>query len=140
MISCCSKPWSKQKHRRKMPKVSIWNLTRRVFHILGNFSNHIDYWISSHGKPDIFCYNLIPLLTVRKKSSFCKIFYNCHIISWRIVKEAQCIKKMAKTTTNLDKLVRSLKVESIYNYSSKLKSKATEIFGMLKFINSRVWH
>ena len=47
---------------------------------------------------------------------------------------------MAKTTTNLDKLVRSLKVESIYNYSSKLKSKATNVFGMFKFINSRVWH
>ena len=27
-------------------------------------------------------------------------------------------RKMAKTTTNLDKLVRSLKVESIYNYIS----------------------
>ena len=48
--------------------------------------------------------------------------------------------KMAKTTTYLDKLVRFLKVESIYNHSSKLKSKATNIFGMFKFINSRVWH
>ena len=31
------------------------------------------------------------------------------------------------------------KVETIYNYSSKLKSKATDIFGMVNFIDLKVW-
>ena len=31
------------------------------------------------------------------------------------------------------------KVETIYNYSSKLKSKATDIFGMFWFIDKIVW-
>ena len=32
------------------------------------------------------------------------------------------------------------KVETIFIYSSKLKSKATDVFGMFKFIDLRVWH
>ena len=61
----------------------------------------------------------------------------CSVIhSWSL---PSCI-KMAKTPTNLDKLVRFLKLQTIFIYSSKLKSKATDIFGMFKFINSRVWH
>ena len=49
----------------------------------------------------------------------------------------QC-KKMAKTPTTLDKLVRILKVETIFIYSSKLKGKATVVFRMFKFINKLV--
>ena len=47
-------------------------------------------------------------------------------------------KKMAKTSPTLDKLVRFLKVETIFIYSSKLKSKTTVVFGMFKFINKLV--
>ena len=46
---------------------------------------------------------------------------------------------MAKTPTNLDELVRFLKVETIFIYSSKLKSKATDVFGMFEFIDKKVW-
>ena len=31
------------------------------------------------------------------------------------------------------------KVETIYNYSSKLKSKATNIFGIFEFIDLTIW-
>ena len=47
---------------------------------------------------------------------------------------------MAKTQWSLDKLVRFLKVEEDFNCSSKLKSKATDTFGMFQFINKKVWH
>ena len=50
------------------------------------------------------------------------------------------LKKMAKTEWDLDKLVIFLKVEEDFNYSSKLKSKATDTFGMFQFINKKVWH
>ena len=46
---------------------------------------------------------------------------------------------MAKTQWSLDKLVRFLKVEEDFNYSFKLKSKATDTFGMFQFINKKVW-
>ena len=47
---------------------------------------------------------------------------------------------MAKNMLVLDKLGRFLKVEEDFNYSSKLKSKATDIFGIFEFINKKVWH
>ena len=47
---------------------------------------------------------------------------------------------MAKTEWNLDKLVTFLKVQEDFNYSSKLKSKATDVFGVFEFINKKVWH
>ena len=45
------------------------------------------------------------------------------------------LEKMAKTVLDLDRLVIFLKVEEDFNYSSKHKSKATDVFGVFEFIN-----
>ena len=79
--------------------------------------------------------------TVRKKKLFENIFQCLVTVS---ADKAKCAalkkskRKMAKTLTNSDRLVRFLKVETIYIYSSRLKSKATDVFGMFKFIDLRV--
>ena len=47
---------------------------------------------------------------------------------------------MAKTTTNLDKLVRSLKVESIYKYTILYQSTSINRWGHWKTRDLGVWH
>ena len=59
------------------------NLTRRLFHILGNSSTHIEYISNVYDKPDIFCNNFSATLTVRKKNLHFENIFQCVIISWR---------------------------------------------------------
>ena len=95
-------------------KFEIWHEDFFTTFCLWTFLN--SHWLFVYDKPDI-CWNIFfPIATVWKILTFShlKIFFQSprHQLS----NERKKQHKMAKTTTNSDKLVRSLKVESIYNY------------------------
>ena len=101
------------------------------------FNSH---WLHVYDRPDIYWGNLSTILTVEKKVSFRKYFswyfFNCHIVSWR----SSAVHKMAKTKSALDKLVRFLKVESIYNYPILQEYNSINRWRHWKTRDLGVWH
>ena len=119
-------------------KFEIWHEDNFTTFCSWTFFN--SHWLHVYDRPDIYWSDLNTILTVEKKINFWKYFswyfFNCHIVSWR----SSAVHKMAKTKSALDKLVRFLKVESIYNYPILWEYNSINRWRYWKTRDLGVWH